>query len=66
MFIKLKPGGETMVDAKKLSIGVAVVGIVQLILTYTGGGGAVNYILALLVVILGIMGATNKGSAAAV
>tara|TARA_Y100000310_G_scaffold109178_1_gene107603 strand:+ start:1168 stop:1332 length:165 start_codon:yes stop_codon:yes gene_type:complete len=49
-------------DAKKLSYGVVIVGVVQLILGFMGGAGIVDYILAILVVILG--GMLAKGGAA--
>jgi len=49
-----------MVDAKKISWGVAVVGIIQLSLTIIEGGGPPEYVLAILVIALGLWAALGK------
>jgi len=49
-----------MVDVKNLGWGVAVVGAIQLILIFMEGGGAVEWILGLLVLVLGLWVALGK------
>ncbi len=49
-----------MTNAKALGWVIAVVGLVQLIMTYMGGGSAVEYILALIVLVLGAWSAMGK------
>jgi len=48
-----------MVDSKKLSWGVAVVGLIQLVLTVMEGGGPPEYVLAVLVIALGTWAALS-------
>jgi len=49
-----------MVDAKKIGWGVSVVGLIQLILILREGGGPPEYVLAGLVIALGLWSALGK------
>lgn len=49
-----------MVNLKTFGWSVTVVGAIQLLLTFMEGGGLVEYILAILVLVLGLWAALGK------
>ena len=49
-----------MSQAKVIGWGVAVVGAIQLVLAILGGGGTIDYVLSVVVILLGLWGAFSK------